>query len=102
MRSGDDGETWSAPKTIHDSPLDDCDAGIIETAEGTLLASWITTAEFEAEPDYVDEGATITPETRDHWVGSWVQRSTDDGRSGDEPIRVDGEKTSLMGTRWRL
>ena len=43
VRSGDEGETWSTPEVIRDSPLDDRDAGIIETAGGTLLASWIPT-----------------------------------------------------------
>jgi hypothetical protein len=88
VRGSDDGETWSAAQIIHDSPLDDRDAGIIETAKGTLLASWITTAEFAAEPDYRKEGAAVTRETRDRWVGSWVQRSADGGGTWQEPIRV--------------
>ncbi len=88
VRSVDEGETWSEPETIRDSPLDDRDAGIIETSEGTLLASWITTAEFEAEADYVVEGAAVTPEMRDRWLGSWVMRSTDGGRTWEDPIHV--------------
>lgn len=88
VRSSDEGETWSAAETIRDSPLDDRDAGIIETAEGSLLASWITTAGFAAEEDYGEEGAAVTREMRDRWLGSWVQRSADGGRTWEEPIRV--------------
>ena len=88
VRSGDEGETWSTPEVIRDSPLDDRDAGIIETADGTLLASWITTAEFAAEADYVERAATITAAMRARWLGSWVQRSTDGGETWDDPIRV--------------
>ncbi len=88
VRSGDEGETWSTPEVIRDSPLDDRDAGIIETADGTLLASWITTAEFAAEADYVERAATITAAMRARWLGSWVQRSTDGRGTWDDPIRV--------------
>ena len=88
VRSADEGETWSVPETIRDSPLDDRDAGIIVTAQGTLLASWITTAEFEAEADYAAAGAAVTSEMRERWLGSWVMRSTDGARSWEEPIRV--------------
>ena len=35
MRSQDDGETWSWPRTLLDGPIDDRDAGIIETAQGS-------------------------------------------------------------------
>src|SRR5947199_10649910 len=39
MVSHDQGATWSWPQTILDSPSDDRDAGILETAKGTLLAT---------------------------------------------------------------
>ncbi len=50
VRSSDDGDTWSAPEIIRDSPLDDRDAGIIETARGTLLVSWFSATSFESNP----------------------------------------------------
>jgi len=37
MRSTDDGATWSWPQTIMDTPIDDRDAGIVETAKGSIL-----------------------------------------------------------------
>lgn len=39
MTSSDNGVTWSWPRVILDSPIDDRDAGILETARGTLLLS---------------------------------------------------------------
>jgi len=89
ISSCDDGESWSAADIIRDSPLDDRDAGIIETANGTLLASWITTAEFEQEADYEQHAATINTATRERWLGSWVQRSENGGQTWNDPIRVE-------------
>ena len=37
MRSRDGGQTWTFPRVLLDSPIDDRDAGILETAKGTLL-----------------------------------------------------------------
>ena len=42
IRSRDDGESWSAPVVVNDTPLDDRDAGILACADGTLIVSWFT------------------------------------------------------------
>ena len=89
VRSGDDGETWSRPVIIRDSPLDDRDAGIIETARGTLLVSWFTSVAFERNAAWRQHAATLAPETRDRWLGNWVQRSGDGGLTWGEPIPVN-------------
>src|SRR5258708_5246049 len=46
VRSHDNGQTWSQPETITNSPLDDRDAGIIQTKSGALLVSWFTSTAF--------------------------------------------------------
>ena len=89
VRSSDDGDTWSAPEIIRDTSLDDRDAGIIETAQGTILVSWFTSVAFESNADYREHAASLTPEERGRWLGNWVQRSGDGGRSWGEPIRVN-------------
>lgn len=48
IRSYDDGETWTYARTILDGPIDDRDAGIVETARGTLLVTTFTSLAFEA------------------------------------------------------
>lgn len=40
--STDDGRTWSAPRAINDSPIDDRDAGVISLGGNRLLVSWFT------------------------------------------------------------
>jgi sialidase-1 len=89
VRSNDDGETWSAAEVIRDSPLDDRDAGLIETARGTLLVTWFSAVAFESSPDYRDYAATLTAKVRERHLGNWVLRSEDGGRTWDEPIRVN-------------
>ena len=89
VRSGDAGETWSTPEVIRNSPLDDRDAGIIETQQGTLLVSWFTSVTFERDANYYQHAATLTPEIRKRWLGNWIQRSEDGGQHWGEPIRVN-------------
>ena len=36
VRSADDGETWTEPVVIRNTPLDDRDAGLLETSAGVL------------------------------------------------------------------
>jgi len=103
IRSADGGRTWSAPRTITDTPLDDRDAGIIETDQGTLLVSWFTSVAYvekdamvrawygdERVDSWSQEAAKVTPAVRERWLGSWIRRSTDDGATWGEPIRAVG------------
>ncbi|TWU16546.1 sialidase family protein [Allorhodopirellula heiligendammensis] len=47
MRSRDTGESWSYERTILDGPIDDRDAGIVETDQGTLLVSTFSSLAYE-------------------------------------------------------
>ena len=47
VRSADGGETWTEPEIVCNTPLDDRDAGILETREGTLVVSWFTSLAFD-------------------------------------------------------
>jgi sialidase-1 len=94
IRSHDDGKTWSEPQTITSTPLDDRDAGLIQTKEGTLLVSWFTSLGFEkstfpaAVERYARHGEKIPEETREKWLGNWVRRSEDGGKTWLEPVRT--------------
>ena len=103
VRSRDGGHTWTKPVTITDTPLDDRDAGIIQTAGGTLVVSWFTSVEFARDEqrrreqygdDTVDGWreriAAVTPEISDRWLGNWVRRSADGGHSWGKPVRTVG------------
>jgi Neuraminidase (sialidase) len=97
MQSTDDGATWSWPRVIMDSPIDDRDAGICETARGTLLVSTFTSLAYEQPL------AKLSGERRARWeavqrrttaaerralLGCWMLRSTDGGLTWSAPYRV--------------
>jgi sialidase-1 len=96
IRSSDRGKTWSEPQTITCTPLDDRDAGIIQTKEGTLLVSWFTSLAFEREyfqgavKRYARHGEKISSEVRKKWLGNWIRRSEDGGQTWQEPARTVG------------
>lgn len=105
VRSKDEGATWSQPVSICNTPLDDRDAGILETAKGTLLVTWFTSLAFESsmktdwlkglESEAVLEqwrlhAEKLTPEIREQWLGYWTRRSEDGGLTWDVPVRTRG------------
>jgi sialidase-1 len=100
--SHDDGRTWSAPRVLNDSPLDDRDAGIVALGGQRLLVSWFVT---DNRPNLGDArlrelfGDTevdswrptldaLTDETVERHQGSWVMLSDDAGATWGAPLRV--------------
>ena len=47
IRSKDNGKTWTFPRVLLDGPIDDRDAGIVETAKGSLLVTTFTSLAYE-------------------------------------------------------
>ena len=90
VRSTNDGESWTQPIVIRDTPLDDRDAGILETSEGILITSWFTSLEFQELDSYKDHANTLSQEVRHQWLGHWLQRSLDSGATWGDPIKVIG------------
>ncbi len=93
VRSRDNGKTWSDVVTINNTPLDDRDTGVIETCKGTLVVSWFTSLYFEqptimrhAWQHHADK---IGPETRKQWLGYWVRRSEDNGKTWGSPCMTN-------------
>ena len=99
MRSKDDGKTWSFPRVVMDGPIDDRDAGVLETAKGTLLVTTFTSLAYEPilesakklEPGQAGswdaerlarwKGAheRVDATARKRALGVWMIRSTDGG-----------------------
>jgi hypothetical protein len=98
----DDGRTWSAPRVINDSPIDDRDAGIIGTGGPNVLVSWFTidTRRYVnqqrikdrfGEAELASWGPTLatwTDESVEQNLGSWVKLSRDNGLTWGPPVRV--------------
>ncbi len=107
MRSRDDGKTWSFPRVLIDGPIDDRDAGVVETAKGTLLVTTFTSLAYEerlkkALAAKLGDDTAWSAEKIRRWqavhnrmdavqreveLGSWMIRSTDGGRSWSAPYR---------------
>ena len=96
MTSRDDGETWSFPRVLLDSAIDDRDSGVLETAKGSLIVTTFTSLAYE--PSFKKQLASPTwpAEKLAHWkaaharlndaerkaeLGEWLIRSTDGGKT---------------------
>lgn len=100
IRSRDGGRTWSWPETVLDTPIDDRDAGVIETAESSLLISTFTSLAYEPvlakasawSADKTERWQAVqrrtSAEQRKSLLGCWLLRSTDGGLTWSAPMRV--------------
>ncbi len=95
MTSDDDGQTWSFPRVLLDSGIDDRDAGVLETARGSILVTTFTSLAYESilkraeqQPDswpaerlarWQAAHRRLTPDQRQAELGVWMIRSTDGG-----------------------
>lgn len=89
MRSDDGGETWTWPRTLIDGPIDDRDAGILETKKGTLLVTTFTSLAYETslndtKKNWLAVHNRISEEERQAELGQWMIRSTDGGITWSE------------------
>jgi sialidase-1 len=100
MRSRDEGRTWSWPQVVMDTPIDDRDAGLLETPSGALLLTTFTSLAYERTLANAQDWPTermarwravqhaTTQEERDALRGAWMLRSTDGGATWSQPYRV--------------
>ncbi len=100
MRSKDGGEAWSWPRTLLDGPIDDRDAGVVETAKGSILVTTFTSLAYwdytlkkvvgkkegeagawpkERLAKWLSVHNRISEEERQKELGQWMIRSTDGG-----------------------
>ncbi len=109
MKSDDDGQTWTWPRTLLDTAIDDRDAGVLETAAGSILVTTFTSSAWESVLDRAEQqikagNAKGWPDERlAEWravrrrlaaaarkaeLGNWMLRSTDGGISWSARYRV--------------
>jgi len=99
--SSDRGESWSPPRVVNDTPLDDRDAGLLALGGSELLLSWFTfdtrtkdvwstreTRKPGARERYEAALDRITDSRVRTWLGSWLRFSADGGDSWEPPLRV--------------
>jgi sialidase-1 len=99
MTSDDGGKTWTWPRVLLDSAIDDRDSGVVETAKGSILVTTFSSLAYEPILDKAEKkkpgepGAwpaakleawqaghrRLTPEQRKAELGQWMLRSADGG-----------------------
>lgn len=102
MHSDDSGVSWTWPRTIHDGPIDDRDAGLLVTRQGTWLATTFSSLAYVPALQRMEENAESS-ERYAQWnavhqrmpngahkemLGTWMLRSTDAGRTWSAAYRV--------------
>ncbi len=125
--SHDNGETWSRPRVVIDTVLDDRDAGVVYLGDGKLLVSWFNNDGQEyinGKYSYWKDFSYITDEQEKAYIksfenlplterqkGSYVALSEDYGKTWGDPVRVpisaphgptlgkDGRTLIYFGTR---
>lgn len=100
IRSNGNGEFWSWPEVIMDSPIDDRDAGICETSAGSLLVTTFTSLAYQ---NVMKKASAWPAERVARWnavnrrgtaqqfqslLGTWMLRSTDGGMTWSKPYQV--------------
>ena len=104
MKSDDEGKTWSWPRTLLDGAIDDRDAGVLETANGSLLVTTFTSlayVDYELKKAIREQGTEqgwsdsrlsnwlavherLSEKQRQGELGQWMIRSTDGGTTWSE------------------
>jgi len=107
ISSDDDGRTWSEPRVLMDTEIDDRDAGVMETAKGSILVTTFTSLAYVPA---LEKARKLEPGTKGAWpkekldrwlaeheqldeaerkalLGVWMLRSTDGGETFGEPYR---------------
>lgn len=98
MVSRNEGRTWSWPTVVMDSPIDDRDTGLLETAKGTLLLTSFRTIGFTRDGRKARYGKDIArweryeqgPDPKE-WAekqGPVILRSEDGGRSWSTAVPI--------------
>jgi len=108
--SNDEGKTWAGPRVLFDSAIDDRDAGIVETSQGTLLATMFNSFVYQVHMNAPERlvrptfgakaeallarwrtmDAATTAAQKEAAQGYWMLRSSDRGVTWSQPYRVPG------------
>ncbi|MDY0165336.1 MAG: sialidase family protein [Thermoguttaceae bacterium] len=112
MRSYDGGDSWTWPQVVMDGPIDDRDAGVLETAKGSILITTFTSLAYVSgleRAEKVEPGEPgawpadrlarwqaahrrVNAEERQAALSEWMIRSADGG------VTFSGRYPSLVNS----
>jgi hypothetical protein len=79
--SSDEGETWTRPNLVVDSPEDDRNPALGQARDGSLVIAYLRLAKYDEQGRYNPN--LEKPDT------TWVTRSEDGGKTWGEPDSID-------------
>lgn len=79
--SSNEGNTWTRPAVVVDSPVDDRNPAFGQAKDGTLVVAFWRTAQYAADGRYAPD--------LDRPVNTWMTRSRDGGSTWSEPKQID-------------
>jgi hypothetical protein len=79
--SSDEGNSWTKPAVVNDSPVDDRNPAFGQADDGTLVVGFWRTSRYDDMGRYNDK--------LDKPVNTWVTRSSDGGKTWSEPDEID-------------
>ena len=94
MRSKDNGQTWGWPQVIYDCPIDDRDAGILETPQGAILLTNFTSLHYAKEFEVADKISAGQP-------GAWEPVKLAEWRAAHNRLSVEERQRELGTWMWR-
>ena len=88
--SDDKGRTWQGPRIMSNGPLDDRDAGIMCTPDGTWLLNYFTHAHLDNKEveGWQEKLKNIDDETMKQELGFFLLRSSDQGKTWSPKTHV--------------
>jgi sialidase-1 len=88
MQSRDGGDTWTWPRVVMDSPIDDRDAGVLETTRGSILITTFTSLAYESQLVRAEKIISGQP-------GAWPEERLARWRAAHERATTDGREAAL-------
>lgn len=87
-----DGHSWSTPRIVEDSQIDDRDTGVVCLSGNEILVSWFTGNHFGSAWNLDEKSKKAlsfwTEEKFDEYSGSFVKVTSDNGKKFSDKIRV--------------
>ena len=97
VRSSDGGQTWSAPWTVVDGPLDDRNPALGQSRDGTIVLAYVIASNYD------ETGLHFKGARADRvFDGVYVMHSRDNGRTWSKPVRDPTIRKFYEGTGARF